>query len=386
MAGIYVHIPYCKQACTYCDFHFSTAMNTRSEMVPALVMELSGRQAEIKEEIASIYFGGGTPSLLEPDELARVLDTIHKLFTVANNAEITLEANPDDLDVFKLNAWMGLGVNRLSIGIQSFHDADLVWMNRAHTASEAMHAVDRAREAGFENLTVDLIYGLPQWKGHEWDANIEHLLRLNVPHFSAYILTVEDRTVLGRNVAKGKQRLADDAAIAAQYARLCSSASSAGYAHYEVSNFAHPHALAKHNAAYWTGNAYLGIGPGAHSFDGRERRWNVSSNRGYIQAIASNRSFSESETLTLIDRHNEQLLTGLRTARGIALTDFSASTSPAEHSDSQNEWSKLVASGDLVKTMDGGYRIPEARWLFADQIAGSLFLVNAADEAPKVLR
>jgi oxygen-independent coproporphyrinogen-3 oxidase len=376
MAGIYVHIPYCKQACTYCDFHFSTAMNTRNELVPALVMELSGRQAEIKKEIASIYFGGGTPSLLEPDELARILDAIHQLFTVANDAEITLEANPDDLDVFKLNAWMRLGVNRLSIGIQSFHDADLVWMNRAHTASEAQNAVDRARDAGFTNLTVDLIYGLPRWVGGEWEANLERLLALQVPHFSAYILTVEDRTVLGRNVAKGKQRLADDAVIAGQYGLLCSSALTAGYAHYEVSNFAHPHAMAKHNAAYWTGHAYLGIGPGAHSFDGSVRRWNISSNRGYIQAIAGNRSFSESETLTPIDRHNEQLLTGLRTARGIALTDFSASVSPAEHPDSQHEWSKLLAAGDVTLQPNGRYRIPEARWLFADQIAGSLFVVD----------
>jgi oxygen-independent coproporphyrinogen-3 oxidase len=375
MAGIYVHIPYCKQACTYCDFHFSTALNTRGELVPALVKELSGRQAEIKEEIASIYFGGGTPSLLEPDELARILDAIHQLFTVANNAEITLETNPDDLSVFKLNAWMRLGVNRLSIGIQSFHDADLVWMNRAHTALEAQNAVDRARAAGFTNLTVDLIYGLPQWVGGEWEANLERLLALQVPHFSAYILTVEDRTVLGRNVAKGKQRLADDAVIAEQYGLLCSSASSAGYGHYEVSNFALPEAMAKHNAAYWTGRPYLGIGPGAHSFDGSVRRWNVSSNRGYIQAIAGNRSFSESETLTALDRHNEQLLTGLRTARGVALTDFTAGVSPAEHADSRNDWEHLLASGDLVKNLDGSYRIPESRWLFADQIAGSLFLV-----------
>lgn len=376
MAGIYIHIPYCKQACTYCDFHFSTAMNTRSEMVPALVKELSGRQAEIKEEIASIYFGGGTPSLLEPDELARIFDAIQAHFKVANNAEITLEANPDDLSVFKLNAWMRLGVNRLSIGIQSFHDADLIWMNRAHTASEAQNAVDRARDAGFNNLTVDLIYGLPQWAGGEWEANLERLLALQVPHFSAYILTVEDRTVLGRNVAKGKQRLADDAAIAEQYARLCFSASSAGYAHYEVSNFALPQAMAQHNAAYWTGRPYLGIGPGAHSFDGHIRRWNVSSNRGYVQAMATNRSFSESETLTALDRHNEQLLTGLRTARGIALNDFAQLGSPAAHPDSQHEWTKLLAAGDLTSQPDGRYRIPESRWLFADQIAGSLFVVD----------
>ncbi len=351
-------------------------MNTRSELVPALVKELSGRQAEIKEEIASIYFGGGTPSLLEPDELARILDAIHQLFTVANDAEITLEANPDDLDVFKLNAWMRLGVNRLSIGIQSFHDADLVWMNRAHTASEAQNAVDRARTAGFNNLTVDLIYGLPQWGGGEWEANLERLLALEVPHFSAYILTVEDRTVLGRNVAKGKQRLADDAAIAEQYAQLCFSASSAGYSHYEVSNFALPQAMAQHNAAYWTGRPYLGIGPGAHSFDGRVRRWNISSNRGYVQAMAANRSFSESETLTPIDRHNERLLTGLRTARGIAPNDFAQLGSPAAHPDSQHEWTKLLAAGDLMLQPDGRYRIPESRWIFADQIAGSLFVVD----------
>jgi oxygen-independent coproporphyrinogen-3 oxidase len=271
---------------------------------------------------------------------------------------------------------MRLGVNRLSIGIQSFHDADLVWMNRAHTASEAQSAVDRARDAGFTNLTVDLIYGLPRWVGGEWEANLERLLALQVPHFSAYILTVEDRTVLGRNVAKGKQRLADEAAVAEQYGLLCSSALTAGYGHYEVSNFALPEAMAQHNAAYWTGRPYLGIGPGAHSFDGSVRRWNISSNRGYVQAMAANRSFSESETLTALDRHNEQLLTGLRTARGIALNDFAQLGSPAAHPDSQHEWTKLLAAGDLMLQPNGRYRIPEARWLFADQIAGSLFVVD----------
>lgn len=381
MAGIYVHIPYCKQACTYCDFHFSTVLSTRDDLLRAMVLELSGRQAEIKEEISSIYFGGGTPSLLSPDELAHLLAEIHRHFKVAPNAEVTLEANPDDLEVFKLNAWMRLGVNRISIGIQSFIDEDLVWMNRAHNADEALLAVERAREAGFENLTVDLIYGLPNWKGDEWEANLERLFNLRVPHFSAYILTVEDRTVLGKNVARGKQRLADESAIEDQYKALCLAASTAGYDHYEVSNFALPNARARHNAAYWAGNPYLGIGPGAHSFDGRVRRWNHSSNHGYIKAIGQNQGFWESETLSAVDRHNEQLLTGLRTSRGIDLGDFSPGLSPAEHPETSEDWSARLAQGDLMPTPDGRYRIPEARWLLADNIAGGLFLVNQENES-----
>lgn len=375
MPRLYLHIPYCKQACHYCDFHFSTVMNTRAPLLAAMTQELELRSHEADGPLASIYFGGGTPSILTANELERVMQSIFSRYRVDANAEITLEANPDDLSAEKLALWKAAGINRLSIGIQSFHDADLKWMNRAHNAAEALLAVERARAAGFERLTVDLIYGIPHWHGDEWEQNLNRLFSLGVDHFSAYILTVEDNTALGKNVARGRQRVADDAAIEAQYQLLCERAAAAGYDHYEVSNFGLPGRMADHNSAYWEGEHYLGIGPGAHSFDGQTRRWNIASNPRYLKLVGGAEPWFETEVLTPTDRHNERLLTGLRTSRGISLTDFTECGSPAEHPETAAIWLRLVDSGDIVATADGRYRIPEHRWLVADGVAGSLFVV-----------
>lgn len=375
MPRLYLHIPYCKQACHYCDFHFSTVMNTRTPLLAAMTRELELRSDEARGSLASIYFGGGTPSILTAGELESLMHAIFSRYRVDADAEITLEANPDDLSEEKLALWKSAGINRLSIGIQSFHDADLQWMNRAHNASEALQAVERARTAGFERLTVDLIYGLPQWHADEWERNLNRLFTLGVDHFSAYILTVEDNTALGKNVARGRQRVADDAAIEAQYQLLCERSAAAGYVHYEVSNFGLPGRMADHNSAYWEGEHYLGIGPGAHSFDGQTRRWNIASNPRYLKLVGGSKPWFESEHLTPIDRHNERLLTGLRTSRGISLADFTECGSPAEHPETAAIWRRLIDSGDIVTTLDGRYRIPEHRWLVADGVAGGLFVV-----------
>ncbi len=375
MPRLYIHIPYCKQACHYCDFHFSTTMDTRARLVPALVDELRLRADECTGSVDSIYFGGGTPSLLSAQELELLFLGMDELLTRHPEAEVTLEANPDDLSAEKLALWKSVGVNRLSIGIQSFHEDDLRWMNRAHTADEALRAVDRARTAGFVRLTLDLIYGLPHWTNNRWEANLRELFALAPDHFSAYILTVEPKTALGKRVAQGKQPVADDTQIEREYALLCAMAADAGYRHYEVSNFAQPGKRAAHNSAYWEGETYVGIGPGAHSFDGQHRRWNIASNTAYLRHMSAGTPFWEGETLTPTDRHNERLLTGLRTARGISLDDFTECGSPADHPATSATWQRLVDSGDLVKTPDGRYRIPEDRWLMADGVAGELFVV-----------
>lgn len=375
MPRLYLHIPYCKQACHYCDFHFSTVMNTRTPLLDAMLRELHLRSNEAGGVLSSIYFGGGTPSILTAGELNRIMEGIVARYRVDDTAEITLEANPDDLSAEKLAMWKDAGINRLSIGIQSFHDADLTWMNRAHNAREALDAVDRARNAGFDRLTVDLIYGLPTWQNNEWEQNLNTLFTLGVDHFSAYILTIEDNTALGKNVARGRQRVADDAVIEAQYNLLCTRAAAAGFVHYEVSNFGLTGRMAEHNSAYWQGEPYIGVGPGAHSFDQDSRRWNIASNTRYLKLVGGADPWYETEVLSPTDRHNERLLTGLRTSRGIALAAFTECGSPAAHPDTTDIWHRLLDAGDLVGISDGRYRIPESRWLFADGIAGELFLV-----------
>ncbi len=386
MSGIYFHIPYCKQACHYCDFHFSTVLSTRDELLKAMRAELfsrspdNNRDARMDGPLQSIYFGGGTPSILTLDELQALLDDTHRHFSVTEDAEITLEANPDDLhDADKLRAWRDMGINRLSIGLQSFHDADLQWMNRAHNRNEALAAVQRAQDAGFEALTVDLIYGLPNWSDDEWEQNLRELEKLQVPHFSAYILTVEDKTALGHQVKTGKQRMTDDSAIEQQYALLCDWAKAQGYDHYEVSNFARVGKRAVHNSAYWTGAPYLGIGPGAHSYSAAQRRWNVASNTRYIRAsrlLSGQReeSYFETEELTLKDRYNEYLMTGLRTARGISLEEAEERFGMRPDRAEPETWQHLINSGQLSE-VKGRYRIPEPHWLMGDGISSGLFVV-----------
>jgi oxygen-independent coproporphyrinogen-3 oxidase len=376
MGGIYFHIPYCKQACHYCDFHFSTVLSTRDDLLKAMRAELSSRRnARMEGQLQSIYFGGGTPSILTVDELKSLLDDTRQHFSVAEDAEFTLEANPDDLhDADKLREWRDMGINRLSIGLQSFHDADLQWMNRAHNRNEALTAVQRAQDAGFEALTVDLIYGLPNWTGGEWEHNLAELEKLNVPHFSAYILTVEDKTALGHQVKTGKQRMTDDSAIEQQYALLCDWAKTQGYDHYEVSNFAREGKRAVHNSAYWTGAPYLGIGPGAHSYAEAQRRWNVASNTRYIRAFQREESYFETEELTLKDRYNEYLMTGLRTARGISLEEAEQRYGLRPDRAEPAAWQALLSAGHLIQLNDH-YRIPEPRWLLGDGISSELFAV-----------
>ncbi|MDG1260179.1 MAG: radical SAM family heme chaperone HemW [Flavobacteriales bacterium] len=375
MAGIYLHIPYCKQACHYCDFHFSTVLNSREDMVGSMLQEIEQRADELKgQTVTTIYFGGGTPSILSTQHLDELLVKMRRSFTLAEAVEVTLEANPDDLNSTQLNDWKDIGINRLSIGLQSFHDSDLKWMNRAHNQVEALNAVWAARDAGFHNLTIDLIYGLPTWKGNEWEQNLLELGKLDVPHFSAYILTVEDKTALGASVAKGKEKIVSDVRIEQQYEQLTAFAKANGYNHYEVSNFSKPGHSSQHNSNYWNRVAYIGIGPGAHSFDGSKRAWNIANNPRYIKAIKDGSPFSEEENLSRFDQYNEYIMTRLRTASGIDLVGCKSLFGLRPDEVEPLLWKDLVKEGKLEMVNDR-YRVTEKAWLVSDRIASDLFAI-----------
>ena len=373
MAGIYLHIPFCKQACHYCNFHFSTTLKNYAQTVNAIGWEIENRKDYLPENtIDTIYFGGGTPSILKEKDLSDILNRIHKNYEVNAAAEITLEANPDDITKEKLDAWKQAGINRLSIGVQSFFEEDLKWMNRAHNSAQAESALRWAKEAGFENITADLIYGLPH--GH-WEANIQKMVSFGIPHISSYALMLEENTALHHFVKAKKTSLPLDENVVQDYSVLCKNLTAAGYDHYEISNFAKPGFRSKHNGSYWKGIPYLGIGPSAHSYDGTNRRWNIANNQLYAKHIESGKAYWEDEVLKEEDRFNEYLMTGLRKAEGISL-DYLESTFD------QNLIQHLIDSAAPLITQrklvlkEEVLFIPEKEWFTADTIIAELFWVD----------
>ncbi|WP_339875732.1 radical SAM family heme chaperone HemW [Olleya marilimosa] len=319
MSGIYIHIPFCKQACHYCDFHFSTSMKKKDQLISALAKELELRKDEFKNTtVETIYFGGGTPSLLSTKELQLLIDTVYLNYTVTNSPEITLEANPDDLNEDTIIALSKSPINRLSIGIQSFYEKDLKLMNRAHNAKEAKRCLQLATQY-FDNISLDLIYGIPNSTNTEWLDNIQTALSFGVPHISSYALTVEPKTALASFIAKGIIDNVDDDLAHEQFHILIEQLNQAGFDHYELSNFGKKGFYSKNNSAYWLGKPYLGIGPSAHSFNGEQRAWNVKNNAIYISKINLNQLPLEVETLTVNDKYNEYVMTGLRTIWGVSL-------------------------------------------------------------------
>ncbi len=317
MAGIYLHIPFCKQACTYCDFHFSVNMASKPELVQAMLKEIDQRKDYLKgEKVETIYFGGGTPSVLSEEELNSILEKINDEFDVATNAEITLECNPDDLTKEKLSELKKAGINRLSIGLQSFGDQELKWMNRAHTAAESVSCVKLAQEAGFDNITIDLIYGSRFQTINGWYGTLERALKLNVQHISAYNLTIESKTKLGLSHQMGSEPEVNEDFSAEQFKIMLDVLGKGGFIQYEISNFGKEGYFSKHNSNYWLGAHYLGLGPSAHSFDGISRQWNVRSNTAYIQKVNVNEIYFEKEVLSESERYNEYILTRLRTMWG----------------------------------------------------------------------
>ena len=381
MPGIYLHIPFCKQACHYCDFHFSTSMALKSRLVEALTQELALRANYLGPHpiIETIYFGGGTPSLLTEAELNQIFEALHRHFRVAVDAEITLEANPDDLTTAKLRDLAASPVNRLSIGLQSFHEPHLRLMNRAHSAQESMAAVRLAQEAGFENISVDLIYGVPAPDHSIWEQDMAAAFALGVPHLSCYALTVEPDTVFGRRQQKGTFRPPPDEFVAQQFELLLSEMARHGYEQYEISNFCQPGRESRHNSAYWRGVPYLGLGPSAHSFNGSSRQYTVANNSQYVAAVLERNEVPATvEVLTPLDRANEYLMTSLRTAQGCDLDRLHTTLGVdllATHGDYLRE---LQATGLALLAPDHVLRLTDKGKLLADHITLELFQSPAA--------
>jgi oxygen-independent coproporphyrinogen III oxidase len=377
MPGIYLHIPFCRKACTYCDFHFSTSTQSKERVLNAMLLELEQRATELSGTVDTIYFGGGTPSLLEPAEIARFIQDIRTRCAVAPSAEVTLEANPDDITAERLAEWKELGITRLSLGTQSFREERLRFMGRAHTADQALRSIELIAKADFASWTIDLIYGLPQMTLAEWDEQLSIALDHGMPHLSAYCLTVEAKTALAHQVAKGAVHMPEDADQSAQFDRLMERMEQAGLVHYEISNFGLPGHFSRHNTSYWEGVHYLGIGPSAHSYDGATRRWNVANNMRYAKALEAGESFCESETLSPAQRTNELLLTGLRTIAGVPLHKLELDALALNRSSYERHLAKgllLVQDGRLVLTKAGRH--------FADRIASDLF-VSADDRTDR---
>jgi oxygen-independent coproporphyrinogen-3 oxidase len=374
---LYLHIPYCKQACHYCDFHFSTQRSTEAAVVKAMLAELATRaqQAPWKgSRINSLYFGGGTPSYLAVADLAQLIAKAQALFSFNTAAEITLEANPDDITPEKLEAWHSIGITRLSIGLQSFDNLELQSMNRAHDASHSVQCLEWIADGPIQNYSVDFMYGMPGSTVESWTRQLDQLATYLPPHLSCYALTVEEKTVLYHNVRSGKTTLPSDEVIVAQFEALRAWASEQGYTHYELSNFALPDKDSRHNSHYWSGQPYLGIGPGAHSFNGKKRWWNVANNTLYAQGAEV-----PNEELTLIDLLNERLMVRLRTAKGFLWeSDVPFGMDPTLLEPVQQSVKKSEAKG-LLKCSEKGFTIPPEHWMQSDAIIAELFISPDAD-------
>ena len=375
MSGIYIHIPFCKQACYYCNFYFSTSLKKKEELLSCLVKEISLRKLELNNDvIETIYFGGGTPSLLSTDEIQTILDAVYDNFKVVENPEITLEANPDDLSEEKIIALSKSPINRLSIGVQSFFERDLKLMNRAHNAAESKKCLALATRY-FKNISVDLIYGIPDCSNEQWLENIHTALSFGIPHISSYALTVEPNTALENFINKGVIKNVDDDKAEEQFIILTEELAKAGFIHYELSNFGKEGFFSKNNSSYWLGKSYLGIGPAAHSFNGKQRSWNVQNNTKYIKSILANELPIQRETLSVTDSYNEYVMTGLRTIWGVSLqkikSDFGENYSKYLIMQAQKFIDKelLYLKDDVLKTTQKGK-------FLSDGLAADLFMLN----------
>ena len=384
-AGIYIHIPFCKQACHYCDFHFSTSMKKKEEMVLALAKELQLRKGEFEYEIIeTIYFGGGTPSRLQIADIRFLIATIYEHYTIVENPEITLEANPDDLSESYLLELKGIGVNRLSIGIQSFFEEDLKLMNRAHDSAQAKKCLEIATRY-FDNISLDLIYGIPdpsqngeqakQMSNKRWQQNIETALSFGIPHISSYALTVEPKTALIKLIQTGKVASPNDEVAQEHFMILVETLEANGFIHYELSNFGKENYFSRNNSAYWLGKKYIGIGPSAHSYDGYSRSWNVANNALYLKSLQTDQLPNEVEKLTLEDRYNEYIMTGLRTIWGVSLVRIEQEFGAEYLNYLKQQSQKFIVDGLLSITDDILKPTLKGKFL-TDGIASDLFCLN----------
>jgi oxygen-independent coproporphyrinogen-3 oxidase len=377
MAGIYLHIPFCRQACHYCNFHFSTSLQGKNDFIPALLKEMEGRKDYIGlSTVGTVYLGGGTPSLLDPVQLRTILDRLREVFVPEPTAEITMEANPDDMtDSRTVQAWRDAGVNRLSIGIQSFFGEDLQWMNRAHNDVQAMECIRMAQGEGFENISIDLIYGGPTLPDDHWKKNVDQAIALRIPHLSCYALTVEPRTALDKLIRSHKRQDVSPDDQARQFILLMDWMEQAGYEHYEISNFALPGHRSRHNSSYWRGETYLGLGPSAHSYDGVSREWNVANNALYIKSLEATGSETatiiEKEILTSIQQLNEYIMISLRTMEGSDLRFVAEKFGSEIALELEKRAQRYVQEGKM--TNQGTISLTRSGKLLADRITADLF-------------
>lgn len=375
MSGIYIHIPFCKQACNYCDFHFSTSLQNKAALVNSIITEIELRKEYLTDKnIETIYFGGGTPSLLSDKETFLILEKIYKIFRVNNNAEITLECNPDDLSAEKLKELKRAEINRLSIGLQSFDDAELKWMNRAHTANESESSVKRAQDKGFENITIDLIYGSKFSNLTNWKRTLHKAVDLQVQHISSYNLTIEDKTKLGHDFKTKKEQGIDDEKSAELFLEMVDYLEKKNFIQYEISNFGKEGYFSKHNSNYWKGEHYIGLGPSAHSFDGVSRQWNVANNNNYIKHLSEkSNAYFEKEILTETERFNEYILTTLRTIWGIDI-NYLKKNFNSDFVSSFLKQVKTYLENETIVLKDNSYVLTNTGKLLADRIASELFV------------
>lgn len=376
MSGIYIHIPFCKQACHYCDFHFSTSLQLKEQLLESLAHEVISRKEELQnQKIETIYFGGGTPSILETDEIKRLIEIIFTNYKVGENVEITLEANPDDLTNRKIKELKNSGINRLSIGVQSFFDEDLKYMNRVHNAAMAESSIKVSQDAGFENITIDLIYGTPTLTNENWLNNLRKSISFQVPHLSCYALTVEDKTPLASLIKRKKLSLVEDATVADHFMIMAETLTQNGFEQYEISNFSKNGFSSKHNSSYWSGKPYIGFGPGAHSFNGKDkRRWNVSNNPKYIHQVNTKEKYFDEEIISERDRYNEFIMTQIRLIEGISLKTIESKFGLDYKRNVLNRlenWNpdKFSMHNDCIFLTNSGK-------LISDQLASDLFIIK----------
>ncbi len=374
MAGIYIHIPFCKQACFYCNFHFSTSLQYTNEFVQSLVKEIELKKKKLNSSpISTLYFGGGTPSILSKIELKEVINKLNNSVDLSQLIEFTIEVNPDDITKDKLDFWLENGVNRLSIGTQSFRESDLKLMNRAHTGIEAFNSIQLAQEAGFSNISIDLIYGIPGLNNTNWIENLERAVSLNIPHISSYCLTVEEKTALAHLIKTQKIQIPDEELASEQFLIMIDYFEKQGIHQYEISNFSKIGMESKHNKSYWSGEIYHGLGPGAHSFNGENRYWNISNNQQYFKSIEQGIIPEEIETLSLENKFNELIMTSLRTREGIVMERMENMFSSDIISAFEKNINKWVNSGKIIK-LENQYILSKEGRFFADGIASDLFI------------
>ena len=380
MPGLYIHIPYCRQACNYCNFHFSVSHKTRTDFIAALKKEFfltkdffPRSDNSFRIHLDTLYFGGGTPSILTTEELADILDTLNKYYDFDNHSEISIEANPDDLTLVKAREIKELGFNRLSIGIQSFFEEDLTYMNRLHNPAQAKESIVNSRNAGFENITIDLIYGTPTLQDDNWLQNLESAKNFDIPHISAYALTIEEKTPLSVFIKKGISKPVSDETSARQFEIMLDWMEKNNYIHYEISNFGKKDFFSRHNISYWTGEAYLGLGPSAHSFVPGKRFWNISNTNQYIESIKTGTLPHEAETLSVSQQINEYIMTSLRTIWGCNLQRIRDEFGETYYDLVKSSSNKFLSKG-LLLLQDSHLTLTKKGKFLADGIAADLFV------------